>query len=233
MWVIPIALVFMGLLMMFFGREMWKVITGLGGALLGFYIAYAYVIKYLSVYIIKYGIPPSLIELIFAVIVGVVLIILVRLGVSGGLGYAGYYFAIHQTFHPLTLYESIAVGVVVFGIAFWTYGKISVLIAGALGAIAMYMGLIHYIHPGYVMWIVGITLTVGLIYQFRRGLLKRELAKIRHDRRPDVREARKKERDDRRKAKINAKLKRIREKTMRLREQKADMGVKKDAGKQA
>lgn len=190
LWIIPVAMIVLGIPMMFFGREMWKIIVGVGGMVLGYYVASVYLMPYILIYLNRYGIPPYLIEMIIAVLTGVILSILVRLSISGGIGYAGYYVAMHQTYHPVTIITAIAIAVAVFGAAYWTYGKISILIAGALGALIMFFGFSHYIPSAYGAVIAVAVLMLGMYYQFHK---KHRSSKSRRQRKLERLEARKAE----------------------------------------
>lgn len=168
LWVIPIAMIVLGIPMMFFGREMWKIIVGVGGMVLGYYIASVYLMPHILTYLNQYGIPPYLIEMIVAVMSGVILSIVIRLSITAGIGYTGYYIAMHQTYHPVTTITAIALAVAVFGAAYWAYGKISILIAGALGALVMFFGLVNYLPQTYSAVISVAVLMPGMYYQFHK-----------------------------------------------------------------
>lgn len=189
LWVIPIAMVGTSIPLMFFGKTSWKVFTAIAGSGVGYLVGLTYVAPYI-------GITPWLIAFITAVILGIVLYFAVRIGVSGGIGYLVYLAMTTQTFYPFPqtvtivaggfnlhiLYMDLAFAVAAMGAAFWLYGRLSMLIAGGLGALSMYMALSVYIPGQYAAIIAVILLTVGLWVQIlmpkiRKRQLKKAQAK--------------------------------------------------------
>lgn len=214
LWVIPVALIVLGPFMMFYGQRMWGIIIAIAGAVVGYYASAVYLIPHFSTYL---GPQKYLWELIATVLAGVLISISVRVGVSGGLGYAGYYIATHQHYLALSTYEGIGIAFAVFGIAYAGYGKLSIILAGSLGAAGMYFGLNQYVSPLYTLIIVGVFLTVGMIYQFRKTLFKKGARKVTAGVQAVGKEARATARMIKRKAKYELKLARLREKSARVR----------------
>lgn len=169
LWVIPIALVVAGVFFVFSGRLAWKVAIGGGGAAAGYIIAERYIAHYLISIL-----PAYASEAILAVIIGVILAVVIRFAIAGGIGYMGYYIALHQTLYHVPFYGLIVAGVVAFGIAYWLYGKISIIIAAFLGALSLFYGLSFYVKPEYAATVAVILLAVGLYYQVS---LRKELKK--------------------------------------------------------
>lgn len=182
-WAVFAGFAVLGVLMMFRGRLMWKIITGLGGAGVGFFLMYHYLIPYMhtpiSIGSHSFNLlifPAYLWELIIAVIAGIIAGIIIRTVISGSIAYGVFYLFTHFTipyYHPTAgiygiPYETLAIAVLAFAIAYWLYGSLSKLIAGSLGAFMVFIGLSHFLPQMYAVIPILILMPLGMYLQFHK-----------------------------------------------------------------
>jgi hypothetical protein len=168
-WAVYFGTIVMGIALMFRGRTTWKLLTALIGAGGMFYIAYAYIVPYhyVNEFLMHFGIPPYVLEFALAVIGGVLFSILVRVGISGVSGYGAYYGLTHYgTILHLSMYTEIAIAIAVFGLFYWFYGKLSILMASLTGAMLLYIGMAYFTSPTIAFIPMAILLPLGLYLQF-------------------------------------------------------------------
>lgn len=182
-WAVFAGFVVFGILMMFRGKLMWNIVTGVGSAGVGFFLMYHYVIPYMGTpisigtyHINLLMIPAYIWELAIAVIAGVIGSFIVRTVISGSIAYGAFYLLTHFTipfYHPTigafgVPWLTVGIAIVVFAIAYALYAFISKLIAGVLGSFMVYIGLSHFIAPVYAVIPILILMPIGMYLQFHK-----------------------------------------------------------------
>lgn len=176
LWAVYVGMVAFAIPLMFFGKKMWQVVTFFIGVIAGFYVGYVYVTPYLTSFMIQHSMPSWFFDAVLAGLFAFLLRFFVHFGISLGIGYLAYDAAEKQTFFNLSAKSStimgftlhwylIVIGVFAFVIAYFLYAKISVLVAGALGALTMYFGLSFFIAPTFAAIPAVIILFIGMWYQ--------------------------------------------------------------------
>ncbi len=153
-----VALLAIGIALMFRGNKSWKVVFTAAGLYLGGYFSYN-IVKYLG-----YTSLPILIVIAIGAIIGaIVLTLAIRIGLSLGFAYLIYLISIDYI--GLTLYYAIGAAVVGFAIAYVLYKEFVHVISGIVGAAAGYyalikLGITSLIAESLVafLYVVGVTL---------------------------------------------------------------------------
>ena len=188
LWALYAAMVVFGVLLMFYGRRMWQVLTELTGAIIGAYIGYAYVTPHIGYLLTAHGFPIWTVDALLALIFMVILHFIVQIGVSGGMGYLSYYILTHQHYLQhyiaLTFGYIIGISIVVTIIAYLLYSRISILIAALVCFFAVAIGIMHFSNPVIGTGIAVAIFGAGLYWQThkKQGLHdqeEKELAKYR------------------------------------------------------
>ncbi len=178
------GLLVIGLALIFRGNMTWKIIFTVAGLYLGGYFAYN-IVHTLGLT----QVPVIVAVAIGAVIGAVILTFVVRLGLSAGFGYLVYIVAI-DVFH-IQFYYALGGAVIGFGIAYILYKDFVHVVAGIVGAFAVYYALIKLgVAPLYAESAAAFAYVVGVAVQEWEKRRKKRLRKDLKEEKEEVREGR-------------------------------------------
>lgn len=164
-WLVPIGIVFIGLLMLFRSRDTWKFLIAAIGAIGTYYAVEHYGAKYYSAIMVAHGIPLYIVPLIAAIIGSILLTVLVRFALSAGIGYAAFmYLGVHYK-----LDIAITVSVVIGAVAYYLYNKIITILARFVGAFMLFFGLVMmHVPENTAAMVMAVLLLISMIWLIGR-----------------------------------------------------------------
>lgn len=160
-WVVPLALIFLGIMMMFRSKDTWKFLIAAIGAFGSYYAVEHYAAKYYIAILAAHGIPLYIPPLIAALIGSILLTVLVRFAISGAIGYASFmYLGKHYQ-----LDIAITLAIVIGSVAYYLYNKIIVILARFIGAFMLFFGLVLYHVPDAIAaTVMAVVLLISMIW---------------------------------------------------------------------
>lgn len=134
-YAVLLGLVFLSIALIFKGSQTWKIMFATLGAYYG-YIFTSFILRYLPIT----GEPLYLTMLVGIVLGAVIVTFFVRIALSAGIAALGFFilFALYPADLPIIL----AACVIVFAITYILYNRVTMVVAGVLGAFLLWFALI-------------------------------------------------------------------------------------------